>query len=109
MHEDAYLSYKRYKVQNFVSKAIQDTQVPIYTNTHYFCIFLIFLFKKKKLKTKQKLTNKKNKASKLDWLKPQHEPCKRSKKIRNQLEYFSFQMRDLDGDPFFCLNLYSDG
>ena len=24
--------------------AIQGTQLPIYTNTYYFCIFLIFLF-----------------------------------------------------------------
>ena len=39
VHEDAHLSYKRYKVKNFVSKAIQGTQVRVYTNTHCFCIF----------------------------------------------------------------------
>ena len=44
VHEDAHLSYKSYKVKNFVSKAIQGTQVPIYTNTHYFCIFQNFSF-----------------------------------------------------------------
>ena len=46
-------------LENFVSMAIQGTQVPMCTNTHCFCIFLIFqnfiLFyekqnKKKKLK-----------------------------------------------------------
>ena len=39
--------------------AIQGAQVPIYTNTHYFCIFMIFLFlfKKKKTKKKPKLNN----------------------------------------------------
>ena len=30
-------------LENFVSMAIQGTQVPMYTNTHCFCIFLIFL------------------------------------------------------------------
>ena len=29
-------------LKNFISMAIQGTQVPMYTNTHYFCIFLIF-------------------------------------------------------------------
>ena len=38
--------------------AIQDTQVPMYTNTHCCCIFLIFQFfylfwKQNKIKTKQ--------------------------------------------------------
>ena len=32
------------KLRNFVLKAIQGTQVPIYTNTHYFCIFQNFIF-----------------------------------------------------------------
>ena len=31
-------------LENFVSMAIQGTQVPMYTNTHCFCIFLIFQF-----------------------------------------------------------------
>ena len=38
-------------LENFVSMAIKDTQVPIYINTHCFCIFLIsfpfFYFKNK--------------------------------------------------------------
>ena len=40
---------------------IQGTQVPMYTNTHYFCIFLIFFFfwKTNKTKTKQPNKNKK--------------------------------------------------
>ena len=47
--------------------AIQGTQVPMYTNTNYFCIFLIFFLYEKqnkpKLKTKQTKTNqKKNKT-----------------------------------------------
>ena len=46
---------------------IQVTQVPMYTNTHYFCIFLIFQFlfnfymKKKLKKKKKKKTNKQKK------------------------------------------------
>ena len=35
--------------------AIQGTQVPIYTNTHYFCIFLIFQKKNYVKKNKTKL------------------------------------------------------
>ena len=38
-------SFKLQKIQSlekFVSMTIQGTQVPMYTNTHYFCIFLIF-------------------------------------------------------------------
>ena len=42
--------------------AIQGTQVPKYTNTHCFCIYLIFPFfilkKKNKIKTKQPNKNK---------------------------------------------------
>ena len=58
MHEDAHL--KLYKVKNFVSKAIQGIQVPIYTNTHYFCIFQNFPFFliKENLKQSIKKTNK---------------------------------------------------
>ena len=51
-------------LENFVSMAIQDTQTPIYTNTHCFCIFLFFFFfflvekqNKPKLKRKQTKTN----------------------------------------------------
>ena len=64
-----------------------------YTQTHcfvyfWFSLFLFFFFKKKEeeknLKIKQKQMNKQtNKVSKLDWLTPQHKPCKRSKKRRN--------------------------
>ena len=42
--------------------AIQGTKVPMYTNTHYFCIFLIFhffYFYEKQNKAKLK-TNKQN-------------------------------------------------
>ena len=45
-------------LENFASMATQGTQVPIYTNTHYFCIFLIF--HKAKLKTSKKKTWKKH-------------------------------------------------
>ena len=38
--------------------AIQGTQVPKYTNTHYFCIFLIF--QKKKIIDMKRKINKKN-------------------------------------------------
>ena len=52
-------------LENFVSMAIQDTQVPMYTNTHcflYFSDFSIFLKifigkKKPKLKRKQTKTS----------------------------------------------------
>ena len=50
-------------LENFVSMAIQDTQEPIYTNTHCFCIFFFqlfiyfFNFYEKQNKTKLK-TNK---------------------------------------------------
>ena len=75
MHEDAHLRYKWYKVGKLFSKAIRGTQIPVYT-TH--TVFLFFIIKKR-LKTKQKQTNKQtNKVLKLDWLKPQHNPCKRS-------------------------------
>ena len=51
-------------LEKFVSIAIQGTQVPMYTNTHCFCIFLIFQFffnfyekqSKAKLKNKQTKT-----------------------------------------------------
>ena len=41
--------------------AIQGTQVPMYTNTHRFCIFLIFQFFLMKNKVKKKTEKKKNK------------------------------------------------
>ena len=64
-------SSKLQKIQslkNFFSMAIQGTQVPMYTNSHCFCIFLIFQFfflifmkKKSKLKiNKQKHVKKSN-------------------------------------------------
>ena len=49
-------SFKLQKIQSlekFVSMTIQSTQVPMYTNTHYFYIFLIFQ-KKKIMKNKNK-------------------------------------------------------
>ena len=47
-------------LEDFVSMAIQGTQVPMYTNTHCFCIFLIFqfFFKQNKIKTKQQNKNR---------------------------------------------------
>ena len=59
-------SFKLQKIQsleNFDSMAIQGTQVPMYINTHWFCIFqffkifIIFLYEKKKLKRTQIKTN----------------------------------------------------
>ena len=53
-------------LENFVSMAIQDTQVPIYTNTHCFYIFLIFqkkkffLFFEKQNKAKLKINKQKH-------------------------------------------------
>ena len=49
-------------LENFVSIAIQGTQVPIYTNTHCFCIFLIFqnflFFYEKQIKQTENNHNK---------------------------------------------------
>ena len=67
MHENVHLSYKGYKVKNFVSKAIQGTQVPLYINLHCFYIFQNvppFILKKKKLKKKHK--NKQTQHQKLE-------------------------------------------
>ena len=61
MHEDAHL--KLYKVKNFVSKAIQGIQVPVYTNTQCFFIFEIFtsfFYQKKKKNLKQRIKNYSN-------------------------------------------------
>ena len=58
--EDSHLSYKRYKVKNYVSKAIQGTQGPVHTDTLFLYLsiyFLFFIFLSKKLKTKHKETN----------------------------------------------------
>ena len=47
-------------LENFVSMAIQGTQVSMYTNTHYFCIFMIFqFFMKNKIKQNWKKKTKK--------------------------------------------------
>ena len=42
-------------LEDFVSMAIQGSQVPSIQNTHYFCIFLIFQFLKKKKKQSKNL------------------------------------------------------
>ena len=76
-----------------------------YTQTH---IVFVLIFYKNNLK-QNKRKKQTNKTSKLDWLKPQHEPCKRSEKRINHLESCSLLIGDLDGDPFFCMNLCSDG
>ena len=109
VHEDSHLSYKRYKVRKFCFKShprYTSTNIHKHTLFLYFSIFLI----KKKHKTRQKQTNKQTrKALKLDWLKPQLTPCMRSRKWRNHLESFSFQIEDLDGESFFCVNLCLEG
>ena len=54
------------KFRNFVSMAVQGTQVPIYTNTHCFLYFSHFSKKnlKNKITNKQKLkTNKQKQAN----------------------------------------------
>ena len=51
--------------------AIQGTQVPMYTNTHYFCIFLIFHFLKY-IYEKQYKEKTKNKQTKNKWNKAKH-------------------------------------
>ena len=48
------------KLRNFVLKAIQGTQVPIYTNTHYFCIFQNFIFYFSFLESNKKKKNANN-------------------------------------------------
>ena len=60
-------SFKLQEIQsleNFVLMAIQGTQVPIYTNTHCFCIFLIFQKKNFMKKKKSKTENNQNKNMK---------------------------------------------
>ena len=66
MHRDVHLSYKRcssklqeiQRLENFVSMAIQDTQVPMYTKhtlfLYFFDFFLIFILKNKINKTESK-------------------------------------------------------
>ena len=59
-----HLSYKRYKVHKYFSDVIQGTQVLVYTNIHYFCIFQIFpLFFIKSKKKKKKNKNKKKEGT----------------------------------------------
>ena len=74
VHQDDHISYKWYKVKNFVSKAIpRYISTSIHKHTHYFCIF-----QKKNIEKnlKQSIkTNKQTMHQKLDWLKPQHQPC----------------------------------
>ena len=49
-------------LENFISMVIQGTQVPMYTNTHCFCIFLIFFFFNfYEKKNKAKIENNKQK------------------------------------------------
>ena len=78
VHRDAHLSYKRYKVlENFISMAIQGTQVPMYTkhtlfflyfSDFFFNFFFKFLYQKqnrqkiKKLKINKQKHVKQNKA-----------------------------------------------
>ena len=45
-------------LENFVSIAIQGIEVPMYTNTHCFCIFFFFFLKTNKIKTKQPNENR---------------------------------------------------
>ena len=108
VHEDAYLSYKRYKVEKLCLEGH-----PRYTSTNIYkhTLLLYYFLQKNNLKQNKRKKRKKqtNKTSKLDWLKPQHEPCKRSEKRINHLESCSLLIGDLDGDPFFCMNLCSDG
>ena len=62
MHREAHLKLQKIQIlENFVSMAIQDTQVPMYTNTHCFCIFLIFHFFFKEKHNKAKLKTNKQK------------------------------------------------
>ena len=61
---------KKQSLENFVTMVIQGTQVPMYTNTYCFCVFLIFqiflyFYKKQnkaKLKTNKQTNNMLNKA-----------------------------------------------
>ena len=63
MHKNVHKLQKIQSLENFVLMAIQGTQVPMYTNTHCFCIFFyfsnffIFYFNEKQNKAKLK-TNK---------------------------------------------------
>ena len=82
------------KLRNFISNTIQGSQVPIYTNTHCFCIFHNFLFFYwKKKRNQQQQSTKTNKQTnkqiqKLDWLKPQQPTMHEIKKVNELLGIF---------------------
>ena len=84
--------------------AIQGTQVPVCTNTLflYFSDFSIFFTKNKKIKT-----NKQSIKIRLTQTTPQI--MQEIRKKEKSLRIFSFQMGDLDGDPYFCMNFYPNG
>ena len=65
--------------------------------------------KKKKKKNKQtnKQTNKQSIKIRLTQTTPQI--MQEIRKEEKSLRIFSFQMGDLDGDPFFCMNFCPDG
>ena len=42
VHRDAHLNYKKHSLENFVSMAIQSTQVPMYTKHTLFLYFSDF-------------------------------------------------------------------
>ena len=62
VHEDAHLSYKRYKIKKFYFNGHPKVHMYQYTQTHTVFVFIFFFFIKgeKKNKTKQ---NKQNKQS----------------------------------------------
>ena len=65
MHRDAHLNYKKIQsLENFVSMAIQGTQVPMYTKHTLFLYFsdfsIYFYFYEKKNKTKLKINKQKH-------------------------------------------------
>ena len=121
-------------LENFVSMAIQGTQVPMYTNIQCFCIFLIFHFyfyfyeKQNKAKLKiNKQTCFTKQSIKLDWLRAfflphlqkknkqqkhtsnatqKQERGEREKKWLNHLEHFSFHTLE---EPFRLMHPWSGG
>ena len=110
-------------LENFVSMAIQGTQVPMYTNTHYFYIFQIFNFffnfwktNKEKIEKTTKQKHERNTQSIKTRLfqnnsnEGKHvmhkQKMEREKKLQNHLVPFPFHTLE---EPFLWANLWFGG
>ena len=105
-------------LENFVSMAIQGTQVPMYTNTHYFYIFQFFFFNfwktnKEKIEKTTKQKHERNTQSIKTRLFQNNsnegkqvmhkQKMEREKKLQNHLVPFSFHTLE---EPFLCVNFW---